>query len=55
MAYPTDEQIRESAYQIWQNFGRPEGRQDEFWHMAEQELVYQADPRRAARPVIPHE
>ena len=39
MAYPTDEQIRERAYQLWEKFGKPEGRTDEFWHQAEQELL----------------
>jgi hypothetical protein len=38
MAYPTDEQIRERAHQLWEQAGRPEGKQDEFWHLAEQEL-----------------
>jgi hypothetical protein len=39
MAYPTDEQIRERAYQLWEKLGKPEGRTDEFWHRAEQELL----------------
>jgi DUF2934 family protein len=39
MAYPTDEQIRERAYQLWEKLGRPEGRAEEFWHLAEQDLV----------------
>jgi hypothetical protein len=39
MAYPTDQQIRERAYQLWEKFGRPDGRADEFWHIAEQDLV----------------
>jgi hypothetical protein len=39
MAYPTDEQIRIRAHQLWEEAGKPEGRQDEFWHLAEQELL----------------
>jgi hypothetical protein len=39
MAYPTDEQIRIRAHQLWEQAGKPEGRQDEFWHLAEQELL----------------
>jgi hypothetical protein len=39
MAYPTDEQIRERAYQLWEKLGRPEGRAEEFWHLSEQDLV----------------
>ncbi len=38
MAYPTDEQIRSRAHQLWEEAGRPEGRGDEFWHQAEREL-----------------
>jgi Protein of unknown function (DUF2934) len=50
MVYPTDEQIRERAYQLWEKFGRPDGRNDEFWHMAEQDLVNEdrASMRRAS-------
>ena len=39
MAYPTDEQIRERAYQLWEKLGKPGGREEEFWHLAEQDLV----------------
>jgi hypothetical protein len=39
MAKPTDEQIRARAHELWEKAGRPEGRQDEFWHLAEQELL----------------
>jgi hypothetical protein len=39
MAYPTDEQIRIRAHQLWEQAGKPEGGQDEFWHLAEQELL----------------
>jgi Protein of unknown function (DUF2934) len=39
MEYPTDDQIRERAYQLWEQVGRPEGRADEFWHLAEQDLL----------------
>jgi hypothetical protein len=39
MAYPTDEQIRIRAHQLWEQAGKPEGREDEFWHLAVQELL----------------
>ena len=39
MAYPTDEQIRTRAHQLWEQAGKPEGREDEFWRLAEQELL----------------
>jgi hypothetical protein len=34
----TDEQIRIRARQLWEQAGSPEGREEEFWHLAEQEL-----------------
>ena len=30
--------IRDRAYQLWEQAGRPEGRSDEFWFLAQQEL-----------------
>ncbi|CCE11378.1 conserved hypothetical protein [Bradyrhizobium sp. STM 3843] len=38
MDQPTDEKLRERAHQLWEQAGRPEGQQDEFWYQAEQEL-----------------
>jgi hypothetical protein len=38
MARPTEEQIRQRAQEIWEENHRPVGRDDEFWHQAEQEL-----------------
>ena len=37
-ANPTEEQIRQRAFQLWELVGKPEGRDDEFWHEAEREL-----------------
>jgi hypothetical protein len=39
MPAPTDEQIRNRAHKLWEQAGKPEGREDEFWHLAEQELL----------------
>lgn len=33
-----EHRIRERAYALWQQAGSPDGRQDEFWHQARQEL-----------------
>ena len=30
--------VREKAYELWERAGRPDGRNDEFWHAAKQEL-----------------
>ena len=32
------EQQRERAYELWDQAGRPEGRHEEFWQLAGQEL-----------------
>jgi hypothetical protein len=34
----TEQQIRSYAHQLWEEAGRPEGRDAEFWHTAEVEL-----------------
>jgi hypothetical protein len=35
---PTDEEIRARAHQLWEEAGKPQGREHEFWHQAEREL-----------------
>ena len=38
MATPTKEQIIHRAYELWERAGKPDGRDEEFYHQAEQEL-----------------
>jgi hypothetical protein len=38
MSKPTDEQIRVRAHELWEKAGKPEGRENDFWHQAEKEL-----------------
>ncbi len=38
LSEPTEQEIRERAHRLWEQAGRPEGREEEFWHAAEQEL-----------------
>jgi hypothetical protein len=38
MTQPTEKQIKNRAYEIWERNGRPEGKEGEFWQLAEQEL-----------------
>ena len=46
------QEVRERAYAIWEREGRPEGRAEQFWLVAEQELL--AERRRSAgRPDHP--
>ena len=35
---PSEREIKARAYQLWERAGRPENREDEFWHAAQQEL-----------------
>jgi hypothetical protein len=36
----TDEDIRQRAYDLWEEWGRPHAAGDKFWLLAEQELVH---------------
>jgi hypothetical protein len=36
---PTEEEVREKAYTLWEEAGRPEGDGVEFWVRAERELA----------------
>jgi hypothetical protein len=48
MDKPTEEQVRQRAHELWEQNHRPDGRDDEFWHLAEQELLNEnkSSPRR---------
>ena len=34
-----EQAVRECAYQLWEQAGRPEGRADEFWHRAHEQRL----------------
>jgi hypothetical protein len=38
MAEPIEEEIKRRAYKLWEQAGSPEGRDEDFYHLAEQEL-----------------
>jgi Protein of unknown function (DUF2934) len=38
MPEPSEQDIIERAFEIWERNGRPDGRANEFWYQAEQEL-----------------
>jgi hypothetical protein len=38
MENPTEKQIVRRTYELWEQAGKPEGRDQEFYHLAEQEL-----------------
>ncbi len=39
-----EQAIRERAYALWQQAGSPDGRHEEFWHQAREELAGGARP-----------
>jgi hypothetical protein len=43
MPKPTEEQIRQRAHELWEQAGKPEGREDEFWRLAEKDLCEKPD------------
>lgn len=49
MEQPTKEQIIRRAYELWEKAGKPEGKDDDFYHLAEQELR-NADESSPLRP-----
>lgn len=38
MAEVTDEDIKRRAHELWEVAGRPDGRDEEFWHKAEEQV-----------------
>jgi Protein of unknown function (DUF2934) len=38
MPEPTEQEIAERAFEIWERQGKPGGRENEFWRQAEAEL-----------------
>ena len=51
MVQPTEEQIRKRAFELWEQAGKPEGREDDFWNQAQRELQSaeeRDDPSKAA-------
>jgi hypothetical protein len=45
MADPTEQEIRQLAFQLWQQAGKPEGKSDAFWYQAEKELLREESER----------
>ena len=44
MIKPTKDQIIHRAYELWEQAGKPEGRDDEFYRQAERELNEASEP-----------
>jgi hypothetical protein len=47
----TEQQIRNYAHLLWEKAGKPEGREEEFWHAAEVELNAESESPDA--PTVP--
>jgi hypothetical protein len=47
----TEDRVRQRAFELWQQHGRIEGREAEFWHQAERELKGKASSRDTSRGV----
>jgi hypothetical protein len=52
MSYPTDEQIRTRAHELWEQAGKPEGKDDEFWHLAERDLLERKQPGNSESNIV---
>jgi len=48
VAKPRGIEIVRRAYELWEQAGKPEGRDQEFYHQAERELTEAAAPDKAA-------
>ena len=51
MAKPSDKEIAARAYRLWSKKAT-EGRDEEFWRMAEQELLNEINLHRCVRPTL---
>jgi hypothetical protein len=47
MENPTREQVIHRAYQLWEQAGKPDGRDQEFYHEAERQLADAQEPEKA--------
>ncbi len=47
-----EEKIRELAYQLWEQNGSPEGKDDQFWHAAREMLADEGEVDAAPDPLL---
>ena len=52
MNTPSHEEVSNRAYELWENYGRPDGRDVEIWFEAERELT-QAAKTGTSEPAMP--
>lgn len=51
MANPDETTTRDLAYQLWERDGRPDGKDDDYWHAAEKLLADESDAETETAPV----
>jgi Protein of unknown function (DUF2934) len=52
MEKPTREQIIHRAYELWEQAGKPDGRDQEFYHQAERELAAGTNPEEKSETIL---
>jgi Protein of unknown function (DUF2934) len=52
MLIPRKDQIRARAHERWEQAGKPEGRDDDFWFLAEKDLIERA-PEQPESTIVP--
>lgn len=45
---PREERVRARAERLWDEAGRPPGRDEEFWHQAEREITEEDNTKRGS-------
>jgi DUF2934 family protein len=50
MPEPTEQEITRRAYELWEQSGKPEGKDEDFYHLAQQELRNKEKPNPLRTP-----
>jgi hypothetical protein len=45
-----EQMVRDRAYELWQEAGQPEGREQEFWHEARKQVIHSGAASKQAVP-----
>jgi hypothetical protein len=53
MERPAEEKIRMRAHEFWEQAGTPYGREDEFWHLAERDLLERDQSSNSESTIVP--
>ena len=50
MDYPTEDEVRSRAFELWREAGGPDGQMDTFWYLAEKDLLSRHNAEENAGP-----